>query len=252
MSESPVLEGAEAWSADGGPAGLLLLHGFTGNPSSFRAIGEAAAAAGFAVEVPRLPGHGTAIEDMVPTRFADWAAEADAAYHRLADRTDRVVVVGQSMGGTLACWLAARHPEIAGLVGINPAVLAPDPQVFELFTLILEAGEEISPGVGSDVADPDVAESAYDGSPVAAAGSLLEAVVELQDELPKISCPVLIVTSRQDHVVAPEASDLLASVVAGPVERVYLERSYHVATLDYDKELVTERTIEFARKVTAS
>jgi carboxylesterase len=63
---------------------------------------------------------------------------------------------------------------------------------------------------------------------------------------------VLILTSPQDHVVPPTNSDHLASVVAGPVERVTLERSYHVATLDYDKDLIAERTAAFVRKVTAS
>ena len=37
----------------------------------------------------------------------------------------------------------------------------------------------------------------------------------------------------------------------GPVERVTLERSYHVATMDYDKDLIIERSVAFARKVTS-
>ena len=47
-------------------------------------------------------------------------------------------------------------------------------------------------------------------------------------------------------------SDILAEGVSGPVERVTLERSFHVATLDYDKDLINERAVAFARKVTAS
>jgi carboxylesterase len=58
-------------------------------------------------------------------------------------------------------------------------------------------------------------------------------------------------TSPQDHVVEPHNSDLLAEGVTGPVERITLERSFHVATLDYDKDLVNERAVEFARRVTA-
>jgi carboxylesterase len=63
---------------------------------------------------------------------------------------------------------------------------------------------------------------------------------------------VLIMNSPQDHVVEPVNSDILAAGVSGPVERVTLERSYHVATLDYDRDLVNERAIEFARKVTST
>src|SRR5687767_14302407 len=72
MPDSPIIPGAEPWSAVGGPNGVLVVHGFTGNPQSMRPLAEAFAAAGFTVELPLLPGHGTVIEDMIPTRWADW------------------------------------------------------------------------------------------------------------------------------------------------------------------------------------
>ncbi len=71
---APIIPGAEPWSAPGGSNGVLVLHGFTGNPQSMRPLAEALAAAGFTVELPLLPGHGTAVEDMVPTRWEDWSA----------------------------------------------------------------------------------------------------------------------------------------------------------------------------------
>jgi carboxylesterase len=117
---------------------------------------------------------------------------------------------------------------------------------------MLDAGETIAPGIGSDIADPDAHETAYPGSPLKALLSLVEGVVCLQDDLPRIACPVLLLTSAQDHVVPPVNSDHLASLVSGPVERVPLERSYHVATLDFDKDLITERAVAFVRKVAAS
>ena len=87
-----------------------------------RPVAEAFAAAGFAVELPRLPGHGTTVEDMLTTSWDDWSREAEAAYQRIAARASKVVVAGLSMGGTLTVWLATRHPEIAGIVAINAAV----------------------------------------------------------------------------------------------------------------------------------
>ena len=59
---------------------MLVLHGFTGNPSSMRGLAEAMAGAGFHVEMPRLPGHGTTVEDMMTTGWADWTGEVEAAY----------------------------------------------------------------------------------------------------------------------------------------------------------------------------
>jgi len=251
MSEPQVLTGAEPMSADGGPTGVLVLHGFTGNPSSMRGIAEACAAAGHAVELPRLPGHGTTVDDMLTTSWDDWSAEVDAAYERLAARCEHVVVTGLSMGGTLTCWVAARHPEVAGIVLINAAAEA-SPDMRAAIQSMLDAGETTMDGIGSDVADPEVTESAYDLVPLAPLVSMLDAVAELQDQLPRITCPALIMTSPEDHVVAPSASDHLAATLGGPVERVTLERSYHVATIDHDKDLIVERLLDFVARVTAT
>ena len=79
MSDYPVLPGAEPWSAEGGPNGALVLHGFTGSPQSMRGDAEALAGAGFTVELPRLPGHGTSIDDMLTTGWADWSAHVEAS-----------------------------------------------------------------------------------------------------------------------------------------------------------------------------
>ena len=90
-ASTQLMTGAEPWRADGGPAGVLVVHGFTGNPQSMRPLAEAFAAAGFTVSLPLLPGHGTRIEDMLPTRWADWSTAAEQAYDELAARCERVL-----------------------------------------------------------------------------------------------------------------------------------------------------------------
>lgn len=246
-----IIPGAEPWSVPGGPAGALVLHGFTGNPQSVRGLAEAFAVAGLTVEMPLLPGHGTTVDDMVGTRWSDWSAAAEAAYADLAGRVRKVVVAGLSMGGSLTCWLASRHPEIAGIVCVNPAVEFPAGMAAGLQEMV-EGGVDRIPAIGNDVADPAMVEKAYDATPLEPLLSLAAAAEELRDDLADIACPLLLMNSPQDHVVEPGNSDILAAAVSGPVERVTLERSYHVATLDYDKDLIFERAVEFARKVTAA
>jgi carboxylesterase len=248
---APVLPGAEPFAATGGPEGALVLHGFTGSPFSMRGIAEKLADAGLTVDLPLLPGHGTSVEDMLETGWADWSGAAEDAYADLAARCSRVAVVGLSMGGTLACWLAEQHPEIAGLVLVNPAV---EPLVDELragLQELLDSGTEVAPGIGSDIAKPDTLELSYDGTPVGPALSLFAAVDGVSSSLGDIRCPVLLLSSREDHVVPPSAGDLLVASVGGPCERVWLERSYHVATLDYDRDEVEERTATFVTSVLA-
>jgi carboxylesterase len=245
-----IIAGCEPWSAHGGPHGVLVVHGFTGNPQGLRGLAQAFAAGGFAVDLPLLPGHGTSVDDMVATRWDDWADAADAAYRSLAARVDKVVVAGLSMGGTLACWLAERHPEIAGVVLVNPLVDVPAEMVGPLREMV-DGGVDRIPAIGNDVADPAAREKAYDATPLEPLLSLAAAAGEVRAGLGRIACPALILTSAQDHVVDPGNSDTVAGAVSGPVERVVLERSYHVATLDYDKDVVEERAVAFARKVTA-
>jgi carboxylesterase len=249
--QHPVLAGAEPMSAQGGPAGALVLHGFTGNPLSMRGVAEALAGAGFAVEMPRLPGHGTHVDDMVKTGWDDWRAEAERAYVSLTARCDRVVVVGLSMGGALTLSLAVDHPEIAGIVCINTPAGVPEEMAVVLRDLAA-TGAETMDSIGGDIADPDATEMSYDKTPLAALVTLADAGLELRPRLGEIACPVLIITSANDHVVPPADSDTIAETVAGPVERLVLERSYHVATVDYDKELVFSATVDFAKKVTAA
>jgi carboxylesterase len=245
-----IIPGCEPWSAPGGPHGALVLHGFTGNPQGLRGLAEAFAAAGFAVELPLLPGHGTTVDDMLDTTWADWSAAAEAAYQDLAARCERVVVAGLSMGGSLTAWLGSRHPEIVGLVCVNPALEVPDEMVTAVQEMV-DGGVDRIPAIGNDVADPDQREKAYDATPLRPLLSLAAAARELGPEIAAVTCPVLILTSTQDHVVDPGDSDKLAAGVSGPVERVTLERSYHVATLDYDRDVINERAVEFARRVTA-
>jgi len=250
----PIMTGAEPWSHDGdGSHGALVLHGFTGNPGSMRAVAEALAAKGFHVEMPLLPGHGTHVDDMLPTRWSDWVGEAEAAYQRLAQRASYIVVVGLSMGGALTLRLGADHPEIAGLVCINPVTKSQPPEVIDMLRSMIDGGTAVMPGIGSDIADPDAKENAYEGTPLEPLISmLLDGVALLGDEFPGMRMPLLLLTSPQDHVVEPSNGDFLAETYGGPVERISLERSYHVATQDYDKDLIFEATTEFAGRVAAS
>jgi carboxylesterase len=260
MSEpAAVLPGAEAWShhapdpPDGRAAGALVLHGFTGNPSSMRGLAETFAAEGMHVELPRLPGHGTTLEDMIPTRWADWTAEVEAAYQRLAGRAGKVVVGGLSMGGSLTLWTGLQHPEVAGLICVNPATSPLAGEARGPIDELLAGGSEVAPGIGSDIADPEMSESAYEGAPLRPLVSLLDdGLADIAERYGELRMPLLLFTSRQDHVVEPSQSEYLAARYGGEVDHRWLEASYHVATLDFDRDVINVEAAAFARRVTGS
>lgn len=234
-------------------AGVLVIHGFTGNPSSLRAQADSFAELGFHVELPRLPGHGTTLDDMLTTSWADWSREAEAAYQRLALRTENIVVMGLSMGGTLTLWVGLQHPDAAGLVLVNPAAVNQANDALTMIKEMVDDGVTVAPGIGSDIADPDATEIAYEGTPLVPLLSLNnDGIAPIVDRYGELAMPILLYTSKNDHVVPPAASDHLAATAGGAVEHVLLERSFHVATQDYDAADITAGATAFAARVTGA
>ena len=245
-STPSIIPGAEPLShVAGSTTGVLVLHGFTGNPSSVRILAEAAIAEGYDVEMPRLPGHGTTVDDMMTTGWDDWFGAALQAFDALAKRCERVVVAGLSMGGLLTLSVGGAR-SAAGLICVNPVARMRSPEEVEMVEELIADGMEILPGVGSDIADPESFETAYEGTPLVPLRSMfLEGVQPRWEQWGDLEVPLLLFTSEQDHVVDPADSSHLAATYGGSVNHVWLKKSYHVATQDYDKALIVEKSLVF-------
>lgn len=251
---TPIISGAEPVSIVGGPNGaVLLLHGYMGTVQTVRDWAMAFAQAGFAVEAPLLPGHGTSAEEMADTQWSDYVDCAEGFYRGLVERYQRVFVGGLCLGGPLAAEIAARHPETtAGLIVINGNFKLPDQWKASSMKGLLSTNRRFFPWFrGQTVEDPDAPPLiGYEMSPLAPMLSLKPALVELWQHLGEIHCPVLVFTSLLDTVLSPGENEPWFEEVSGPVEHVLLERSRHVATLDYDKGIIEARSIAFALAIT--
>ncbi|WP_035850167.1 alpha/beta hydrolase [Kitasatospora azatica] len=245
----PLLPGAEPFHHRGGPTGVLLCHGFTGSPQSLRPWAEHLAAAGLTVALPLLPGHGTRWQDLQVTRWEDWYAEVSRELLLLAEECEQVFVLGLSMGGGLALKLAADFGErVAGVVVVNPSVRSDNPATVLL--PVLRHLVPSLPGIANDIALPGATELGYDRVPLHAAWSLSRLWHEVQQSLPRVSQPVLLLRSPQDHVVSPANSALVLSRISSvDVTERLCERSFHVATLDHDAELIFEESLGFVRRL---
>jgi carboxylesterase len=245
-----VMPGCEPFSSTGGSRSVLVLHGFTGNPSSMRPLAERLAHAGYSVELPRLPGHGTAIDDVLTTTWSDWSGHALNAYDDLAARSEAVCVVGLSMGGALTAFVAEQRPSVAGCVFINPLIKPPVPELMALLDDALASGLSVfDDGGAPDIKKPGADELAYAGWPLPALKSLVSNLPAVGAALGTITAPSLVITSREDHTVPTDNSLDLVAALAGPVEHLWLEDSYHVATIDNDQELVESSTLSFVERV---
>ena len=249
MSTVPVRPGAEPFSADGGPHGVLLCHGFTGSPAALRPWAEQLAGLGYTVRLPRLPGHGTTWQEMNTTTWRQWYGEVHAALSDLRSRCDWVGVAGLSMGGALALRLAEQRPaDVGALVLVNPAI-----GLRRLDLKLLPLLRRVSasfPGISNDISKPGQDEVAYDRVPLHAMASQLELWRDVAGNLGRVTAPLLYFRSLTDHVVDGLSEAAVLAGVSSQVKRfVELRDSYHVATLDHDAPAIFEQSARFLAEV---
>jgi carboxylesterase len=245
----PVLSGAEPFAHDGSEeVGVLLCHGFTSTPQSMRAWGEHLAAAGFTVRCPLLPGHGTRWPDLNRTSWQDWYAAVEAELAELRGRCRSVFAFGQSMGGTLTLRLAQQHPDIAGIVLVNPSVTTLHKEA-RLLPLLSRVWPSVG-AIGGDIAKPDGFELAYHRLPLRAMASLQQLWGVVRGDLGRVRQPLLLFRSAVDHVVEPVNSGIVLDGVASTdLAEVVLADSFHVATLDHDAPTVFSGSVEFLQRI---
>ncbi|MBX7446169.1 MULTISPECIES: carboxylesterase [unclassified Arthrobacter] len=238
---------SSAFSGDGSRTGVVLSHGFTGSPHGLRAWAQALAAAGFAVRMPLLPGHGTSWQDLNRTRWQQWHGALDEAYLELDAQCDQVFAAGLSMGGALALRIAATRP-VAGVLLVNPGLTVDDPRapLAGILKLVLKS----TPAIGNDILKAGMDEGAYTRTPVAAAHELNKMFKDTVRLLPRVTAPVQVYRSTVDHVVSDSSMALLRrGLTHAPLEVVQLENSYHVATLDNDADRIFEGSVAFILRV---
>jgi carboxylesterase len=231
---------------EGGPVGLLTIHGFTGSPPELRLVGDFAHQQGYTVLAPLLPGHGTTIEDANRQRWQDWTAHVDRALADLEQRCERVFVAGLSLGSLLALYEAAHHLELAGAIAYSPAIKMADPRARAVALL-----KYVTPQLPKDelyTVDPE-AESrlwSYDAWPAAAAHEVIQLTRQVRRALPRVRCPSLIVYSTKDPDLHPEAAQFTHDHIgAADKELITLHNCGHVITVDAEWETVAEKTCQF-------
>lgn len=238
----------------GGRTGCLLVHGFTATPYDMRFFGERLHARGFTVNAVRLAGHGTSVADLERSTWNDWYASLEDGLAQLRACTDRRIVIGQSLGAILSLNLAADYPDdVHAVVPISTALVASSPLVGTLgpfvrnlpsvlpeFFRFIEKGE-------SDVADPQAraAVKAYRSIPLRSVGELAAAQAHVRQRLGEIRQPAFAIHSRQDHTCSLENVEILERELSGDVHTMILDQSFHVVSIDLDREQVAEALCDF-------
>ncbi|GAA4507632.1 alpha/beta fold hydrolase [Brevibacterium yomogidense] len=202
-----------------------------------RPLAESLVDTGATVSVPRLNGHGGTWRQLQRSGWEDWKESAIAAFDALAADHPEVVVVGQSMGGALSFALGVeRAPRT--IIAVNPALFVDSP--LAPLTPLLWPFVRTVASIGGDIEKPGVVEDANDRTPVRAVASLQQGLRTLREQLWLVDCPVTVCVSGRDGVVAPRSLRVLRSRLSSSPRIVALRRSRHVATLDYDADVIAD------------
>ncbi len=235
---------AEEFYFPGNEVGVLVSHGFTGTTQSMRYLGTQISKLGYTVYGPRLTGHGTDPEDMEQASYKDWINDVERGLERLQKTCSKIFVVGLSMGGTLTLYLAQKYPNLAGIIPINAAIHMPELKT--TYDQLKNSGTRFVEGIGSDIKKSGVTELAYPKTPVKSMGDIIALMDQVRKDLTKVTVPTLIISSIVDNVVPPENSkEIYYSILSEDKSIIFLKNSYHVATLDNDKELIAKECARF-------
>ena len=237
----PELDGSP-FTFIGGKTGLLLLHGFTATTAEVRPLGERLHAAGFTVSAPLLPGHGTHPDDLNQVHWQDWVHFAESEYQKLSKQCDEIWVAGESMGGLLSLLLAAKHPDIRGVLLYAPALEIRKLRAAYVMQYFMKYLAKNKP-------KDDLPWKGYNVYPLRGAVQLLELQKQTRKALGNVKQPTLAFFSEKDATVDLTASVFLKEKLgSADIELVILKESPHVILLANEQQKVIDHTLSYLSK----
>ena len=242
-----ILPGCEPVFLEGGENACLLLHGFTNSPYELREIGAFLHRQGYTVSIPLLPGHGTRPSDLRRTKWVDWYNKSKSELFHLRKKYRKVYLIGFSMGASIALHLAA-HYEVNGVITLAPVLYLKNKLSYlsHFIHIFFPYSKKLS---GPDVRS-DVQTRSYNKIPVKSLSQLLQFSKHLRHDLGDIYTPVLIVYAKQDHVVDNKSAKEIYQRIASKNKRILeLQESYHIITLDLEKEKVFQEISTFLQSI---
>ena len=256
----------------GGKVGVLLVHGLAGTPAEVRYVAGGLARLGYTVHCPQLAGHGGTEADLTASTWEDWYATCERALDELRSECDTVLVGGLSTGAILGLLLAARRPaDVQGTLLYSPTLWLSGwsiPVYAKLFGLLftkrlanLMSFSDCGPcGIKDDrirdfiMKAMSTGDSANAGLLKTPGGAMFEhrqLVAHVKKLLGKITQPALILHPRHDDLAGIDNAQFLQRKLGSRVEMTVLEDSYHMITVDRQRQTVVDRTAQFIATLTS-
>jgi len=244
--------GAEPVLLRAGPTACLLLHGFTAQPEEMQFLAADLHGRGYTVLTPRLAGHGTYPRDLERVHWTDWLLSVEDGLDLLTNVSDRVVLIGQSMGAMLALTAAAEYTP-AAVVALSTPYAAIPPMELAL--------ARVGAALGWMAKDPDpqhptlgdrrqAAYPAYARYPVRILLEAAELEKAMCRALPKINVPAFLVQSRADTGIRADSLERIHARLGSAIkEKLWVEGMGHSLVRDEKRQQVFDAIASFLRTI---
>lgn len=261
---------------EGGPNAVLLTHGLTGTPNEMRLLARGLNRRGFTVFGVQLAGHCGDMDDLLATRWQDWATSVQTAAERLRGHCDRLFVGGLSMGALLALNLAADRPDLVDGVGVYGATFRYDgwsvPRIARLSGLLpllkkFNIGrnrvfmeqppygirdERLRAQISTAMQGNDSSIAGLPGNPWHSLAELHQLAKRVRRQLSQVNAPCLVAHASDDDIASLDNAEVVLRSVSVPTELLLLDNSYHMITIDREHRLLIDRSATFFDRIAAS
>jgi len=235
---------------------VLLIHGGGDTPQTLRYLADYLYERGYHVHVPLLPGHGRTPREFSTVLADQWMQTVKNAYRELIGAHSWVAVAGLSMGGALVTQLAAEEHSIPAVALLAPylaipARIAVAARLSWLWGFAVPYVRALDPASRRSIRDErEAARSlAYGIFTPTALRALRVTVARAVRALPHVASPTLVVQSREDNRISPDAAErAFHRLGARDKQLAWVTGAGHVITVDYGREHVFDLVIDWLER----
>ena len=242
---------------------VLLFHGMTGSPYEMKKMGKALFDADFDVFCYCLPGHGTSPINIKTVRWQDWYDDSVLHYKELTQKYDEVYLGGLCLGAVLAIAIAQEYQNVRGIVSLSTTLFL-DGWTIPWYNFFMPIGvhtilryyysfpEREPYGLKNETLRRKIAAlqkrntEALDNYPMSCIYELLKFSKQTQKNIAKVTAPILLMHAKEDDLTSTRSAKFVYRNISSKTKNyIKLENSYHLIVMDYERDYVFEKSIEF-------
>jgi carboxylesterase len=235
----------------------LLIHGFNGLATEFDVLVRHLSDRGLACQALQLPGDSGPGPSVAAVQWSDWLDVITGAVRVAKRRYSSVMLIGHSLGAALALRVAADNPDVSAVVALCPPLRMWPSEVRVIRALRYLLPWLLLPTLPADITrerrtcmPDDWHAHAHAYMPLGPLASWFRALPDVRHHLSRVTCPVLVVTARHDHVVPwRDGIEVFACIGSTHKELVVLRCSFHAVLHDVERDRVEQHVEVFCQRL---